>query len=89
MKTRIVETITAAGIAALAAFCFVQTNDQTEDLFEKNVEVLADEESSTKYECYDTFSYYSYFGTLQHVRICDGCKYDDVYRPRRKSVCPR
>ena len=44
MKNRIKAAIAAAGIAALAAFCFVQTNNQTEDLFEKNVEALADRE---------------------------------------------
>lgn len=44
MKNRIKAAIAAAGIAALAAFCFVQTNNQTEDLFERNVEALAADE---------------------------------------------
>ena len=44
MNTRIKAVMAAIGIAALAIVCLIKTNHQTEDLFEKNVEVLASTE---------------------------------------------
>ncbi|MBR1573641.1 MAG: hypothetical protein IJ652_02195 [Bacteroidales bacterium] len=70
MKNRIKAAIAAAGIAALAAVCFVQTNNQTEDLFEKNVEALARGESGILGPmCSKTATRGDYY-----MKLCSSCR---------------
>ena len=62
-----------------------------EKFMKANIEALTLGESGdgTRYECYDRYKLYTSTGTLTTVRTCDICGYQQVYKPRTKSVCPR
>ena len=62
-----------------------------EKFMQANVEALTLGEpgGGTRYECYDRYKLYTSTGTLTTVRTCDICDYQQVYKPRTKSVCPR
>lgn len=84
----------ATGVALLAAAVSTSVyvnngRNSMDDLFSANVEALARNESGDRYECYDRYKLYVSIGTLTNVRTCDICSYQQVYRPRTKSVCPR
>ena len=67
------------------------TMSETEKFLQANVEALTLGEpgGGTRYECYDRYKLYTSTGTLTTVRTCDICDYQQVYKPRTKSVCPR
>ena len=78
--------LAAAAVTGYSAYS--KTN--VSDLLNANVEALAQDESSgQRYECYDKYKLYVSSGTLTNVRTCDICDYQQVYKPRTKSVCPR
>lgn len=55
-----------------------------------NVEALADPtESGATHECYDSYSNSGKKGTSRHERVCDGCTYKDIFKPKNNTTCPK
>ena len=91
MKKKLLLAGAVVSMAAAAVTGFsVYNKTNVSDLLNANVEALArDESSGNRYECYDKYKLYVSSGTLTNVRTCDICDYQQVYKPRTKSVCPR
>lgn len=97
MKNRIsaMLIIIVALCAGITVFTSQNLNSLS-DLATANIEALTQDEDLTnpegpvqRYGCYDKYKLYTSSGTLTMVRTCDICSYQQVYKPRTKSVCPR
>ena len=89
MKKKLMIAVSAVLAPSAGIFAYLNSESKADDLFSANVEALASQESGGVYECYDRYKLYVSHGTLTNVRTCDICGYQQVYRPRTKSVCPR
>lgn len=92
MKKKLLLAGAVALMAAAAVTGYsVYNKTNVSDLLNSNVEALAFDETTPgqRYECYDKYKLYTSSETLTNVRTCDICDYQQVYKPRTKSVCPR
>nr|WP_306448232.1 hypothetical protein [Odoribacter splanchnicus] len=82
-------------IISFVAFTMSQVSfsKRTEIVFElKNIEALAEAESTLPSECYDKYEAYAsaLHPKLEKFRPCDNseCIHIWAYHPRKKTICP-
>lgn len=89
MKKKVIISVSLLGIFSIINFLNIDFDINTKnDLILQNIEAYAAAtEGGTTHECYDSYSTSGRKGTIRHERVCDGCTYLDIFKPKNNTIC--